>query len=280
MVSVIIPSRNEIFLEKTLKDVLDKASGEIEIVVILDGHKPQELINDERITYLYHEVSVGMRAAINHGVSVCRGEFLMKLDAHCLLDRGFDVKLESSCADDWVVVPRRYGLDPETWGFKEGAEKLPVDYDLFLYPKKYCPGELHPYRWDERTIANQNILIDDNLAFQGSCWFMKRKHFDRHKFLKVEEYQGLPQQESVEIGLTTWLTGGRVVVNKNTWYAHLFKTSLNYPVDLWNLKRCHEYAYNHWAVENRKGFVNLIEKFMPIPQWPTNWEEEMYEISK
>ena len=39
-VSVIIPSRNERFLTKTVIDLLAKAQGDIEIIAVLEGYWP------------------------------------------------------------------------------------------------------------------------------------------------------------------------------------------------------------------------------------------------
>ena len=68
------------------------------------------------------------------------------------------------------------------------------------------------------------------------------------------------QQEAEEIGLTTWLSGGRVVTNKNTWYAHLFKgkeLGRGYFLSLQKTRDCYAYSYNHWVNENKEGFINL-----------------------
>ncbi len=37
LVSIIIPSRNEKYLDITIKDILDKAHGLIEIIVVVEG---------------------------------------------------------------------------------------------------------------------------------------------------------------------------------------------------------------------------------------------------
>ena len=36
--SIIIPARNEVYLNRTIKDLQDKATGDIEIIVVLDGY--------------------------------------------------------------------------------------------------------------------------------------------------------------------------------------------------------------------------------------------------
>ena len=38
--SVIIPAREEVYLERTIRNVLDNARGDIEIFIVLDGYVP------------------------------------------------------------------------------------------------------------------------------------------------------------------------------------------------------------------------------------------------
>ena len=129
MLTVIIPSRNEMFLSKTIEDILKKARGEIEVIAVLDGYWPSEtkrekwstpaIIQDDRVTYIHFGEPRGLRVAINAGVAIAKGDYVMKVDGHCLFDEGFDVKLAEDCEDNWVVIPRRYSLDPENWKIDE-----------------------------------------------------------------------------------------------------------------------------------------------------------------
>ena len=49
--SVIIPSRNSQFLTKTIKDVLEKAEEDIEVIINVDENHPEELVEDPRVQY-------------------------------------------------------------------------------------------------------------------------------------------------------------------------------------------------------------------------------------
>jgi len=44
VVSVIIPSRNEKYLERTIRNVLENARGEVEVLAVLDGWLPEQRI--------------------------------------------------------------------------------------------------------------------------------------------------------------------------------------------------------------------------------------------
>ena len=109
-VSVLIPARNEIFLQKTIQDILAKAKGDIEVVVVLDGYWPTEtkrehwstppIIDDKRVKYVHRGTPRGMRDGINSAASLSTGEYLLKSDAHCMFDEGFDEKLKADIEDN------------------------------------------------------------------------------------------------------------------------------------------------------------------------------------
>ena len=73
MLTVIIPSKTEKFLQRTIQDVLEKATGDIEILPVLDGYTlpPEEIVTDPRVRYIhlpssYHSQK---RHGINKAVS-------------------------------------------------------------------------------------------------------------------------------------------------------------------------------------------------------------------
>ena len=66
MISVIIPARNEPYLQQTIDDLFKKASGEIEVTAILDGYWPQPILRDDkRLRLIHYYPARGMRNAIN-----------------------------------------------------------------------------------------------------------------------------------------------------------------------------------------------------------------------
>src|SRR3989304_6240457 len=92
--SILIPSRNEEFLGRTIQDILENMEGNTEIIAILDGYLPNPPLRpDPRVTVIYNPVSVGQRAAANQAAKLAKGKYLMKVDAHCAFDKGFDVKM-------------------------------------------------------------------------------------------------------------------------------------------------------------------------------------------
>lgn len=116
------------------------------------------------------------------------------------------------------------------------------------------------------------------MEFQGSCWFMSKAHFERMGFMRIEGYSGWGQ-EAEELGLTTWLHGGRVLTNKLTYYCHLHKGPTygrGYTMSRDAVRACNVFSFKLWVHERREFFVKYIEKFWPVPGWPWDWERRLY----
>jgi len=58
--SIVIPARNEMFLARTIQDILEKKRGKTEIIVGLDGAWAEPVIQDHPdVTILHSSVSLG-----------------------------------------------------------------------------------------------------------------------------------------------------------------------------------------------------------------------------
>ncbi len=283
MLSVIIPSYYDPFLQKTVNSLLKSARGEIEIIAVQDGPVGKLPIKaDKRVKLIVLPQNKGMRGAINAGIAKARGEFIMKCDAHCIFGSGFDKILTENCGVNQLMIPRRYSLNQVHWRRDLGR---PVrDYHYLTYPG------LTPQDWlqgPEKHDPRYNI--DDTMTFQGSCWFANKKYFiKRVGYLDDRrEAYGPFGGEQVEIGLKYWLGGGEVKVNKKTWYAHLVKRPYHYATGLFtrSYKSSRVVAANrawlakHWVGNQEPGMIHpiswLVEKFWPVPSWPENrlkWE--------
>lgn len=275
MVSIIIPSRTEKFLNRTIQDVLSKAIGEIEVFPVLDGYgdTPCVKLIDKRVKYieLPDNGQRQKRQGINTAISISKGEYVCWMDAHCVVAQGFDEVLARDCQDNWVMIPRRYKMSLEKWDRIEN----PIDYEYCMW-QFLKQGRLAGYRWDVKTKARKDVIIDDIFTCQGSLVFMTRKHFDNMGFMKVKGYTGWGQ-EGEEVCLTTLLNGGRAVVNKNTWYAHLHKGQMHGRMYKYHsAKESYDYSFNYWVRENKDFFISVMDRFMPIPNFHHNWKEKLY----
>lgn len=311
--SILIPSRNEEFLRRTIESILESIRGETEIIAVLDGAWSDPPIDDDpRVTLVYHPSSVGQRAATNEAARLSRADFVMKCDAHCTFDEGFDVKLMETCQDDWIVVPRMYNLHGFNWvcpkcGFywyqgpdpercrreaKDGQPGCdhtgPFDRDVIWKPRKSRKSdymrfdpELRFKYWrayEKRPEATEDI--SDLMCFLGACWFLRRDWY--WEIGGCDERHGSWGQQGVEMACKGWLSGGRVVVNKLTWFSHLFRTqpgfSFPYPMSgrqVGNARRHSEWLWreNNWERAVRP-FSWILEHFWPIEGWT---EEQLAE---
>lgn len=215
MLSIIIPSYKDPLLFKTIASLLENATDEIEIIPVLDGYWPDiPLINDNRVKYIHLGKNRGMRQAINAGVAISKGEYLMRTDEHCAFGKGFDVIITSHMEDNWIVTPRRYFLDPEKWEVMD----LPyIDYEKLAIRDNF---KFEGQRWHSRRKERKDIMVDETMAMQGSCWIMKRSWWDTVIGELQTDGYGPHHQDSHEMVFKTWKAGGKLMVNKNTWFAH------------------------------------------------------------
>src|SRR3990170_5499499 len=289
--SVIIPSRAERFLRQTVNDVFKKASGEVECIIVFDGEGsaelPSSVLQGNNWKAVYFNEVRGMRTAINAGAHYSTGDFIMKLDGHCLLAEGYDKVLTANCDDDWIVIPRRYSLDAENWTIQHHRPIRDYHYLCYPDPNKTHDGGMHGVEWPERTKERKapEFAIDDTPCFQGSCYCMSRKHWDKLGGLAEGEIYGKSgwAQEPTELCLKTWLSGGRVVVNKNTFTAHLHKGKKygrGYDIDDKGVVQGHNWSARHWVNDEEPGMKYkfewfVSEKFPNMPTWTPDWKEKL-----
>ena len=228
--SVVIPSYKDPLLHKTIDDLLNKSElgAELEVIPVLDGYWPDKPIkNDPRIKIVHLGGNRGMRGAINAGVLVSNGEYLMRVDEHQMFDKGYDRKILETIEDNWIVTPRRYCLDVEKWEIMK--EIPPVDFAILKIGRagKNKDFEDHPdesefiekFSGVERP-GDDSQPIQESMAMQGSCWFMKRSWWDNVIGELQEEGYGPLYQDSHEMVFKTWKAGGKLMINKTTWHAH------------------------------------------------------------
>lgn len=215
--SVVIPDYKDPLLHKTILSLLENSElgDQLEVIAVLDGCWPETpIVSDDRVKIVHLGKNQGMRKAINAGVRVATGEFIMRTDEHCMFAKGYDRILTESCQSNWIMTARRYYLDPVKWEVMD----LPyVDYEkLVIQEDKKFAGQ----RWDSRSQERKDIMIDETMAMQGSMWIMPHKWWDEVIGELQTEGYGPLIQDSHEMIFKTWKAGGKMMLNKNTWYAH------------------------------------------------------------
>jgi len=243
MISIIVPSYKDKYLNKTIQSLLDNAGGEIEVVPVIDGYKLEHpLPDDERVNPLVLKDNVGMRQAINIGVKESSGEYIMRTDEHCIFGTNYDNILTTDICDNWIVTPRRYKLNVEEWK----VEGTPFGYEKLVIGNWKLGKKFGSIRWKARDTDRKNYPVDETMAMQGSCWLMSRHHWDT-VIKGLDAAYGTLYQDSVEMIFKTWQADGKFMLNKNTWYAHKdrrFKRTHHYPDT--EAKRAFEYSLFLW----------------------------------
>lgn len=279
--SVIIPAYAEPYLQKTVDSLLESSvlGKDLEIIAVLDGPWLRSPLRQDPRVRVVETPHFGLRPAINAGLAIAQGEFVMKVDAHCAFGPEFDRLMVENCADNWVSVPRRYSLEESSW--RPARLGHPRDYHYLNYPVwvEDYGYSMAAYHWDRRGVRTPDI--DDTLIFQGSCWMVNRRYFDGliGKLDDSKKTYGPYWFEYLEVGLKYWLTGGEVKVNKKTWYAHLVKKERHYEQGQgrhyktgFSLIPYGTWAVKHWLNNHEPGITKsfqwLIEKFWPVPTWP------------
>ena len=298
MVSIIIPSRNEVYLEQTIRSILEAAEGEIEILVMLDGYMPdpQIHIEDDRVIFHHFEESIGQRPAINEGARLAKGKYILKTDAHSMFDVGFDVKLAADCEYDWTVLPRMYNLDVGKW---EPKKRKVTDYMWIRSPKSQKKPFRHyyydgPCKREEPAIyknhkawAKEQPDISDVMTGQGACFFMHKDRF--WELGGMDEGHGQWGQMGLEVAMKAWLSGGRHVVNKKTWFAHYFRGGRSgegfpWPASGKAHEKARKYSNNLWINEKwplqKRPLQWLIDKFEGQHNWGNEMEEENSKVKE
>jgi hypothetical protein len=294
-VSIIVPSCNEIrevvpgltVLQKTVQDIYEKATGDFEVIVGFNGLEYQDFPNYPNLRTVKLPENVGIKTMINILAIMAKGKYIYKTDAHCSFGTGFDEILQEDMQDNWIVTPRFYVLNGNTWTWQD--ERF---YDYFYLCCPFTDPRGFRFKagghWPEKTKEKLDILIDETPQIHGSGWFVDRDFF----LNKIGGYWTKDPfghaQEAPYLCLKTWLGswGGKVMVNKKTWYAHMHQDNkekgYHYTGD--EEKQSYDLYAKYWMSdkweERRYSIVDFIKHFPDMPTWPTNWEELLLDWRK
>jgi len=306
--SVLIPARNEMWLQRTIEDVFAHAKADTEVIVVLDGQWPETPIADhKRLRVTHSETVIGQRAATNLAARMSTATYVMKLDAHCSLDDGFDVKLIEADKEigrpDLTQIPAMYNLRAFQWKCgrcgretyqgptprvcesctQAGPFERVVYWDLLAGGKQHkirtefwrFDHELHfQYDNDRKHRPDAKGELVDVMSSIGACFFMRRDRF--FEIGGLDEGHGSWGGYGTEIACKSWLSGGRQIVNKRTWFAHLFRTQgadfgFPYANPGSAVDRARKYSQDLWFNNKWPGqqypLSWLLEKFAPVKDW-------------
>lgn len=315
--SILIPARNEMFLAKTIEDILEHIEADTEVIAVLDGEWADPPIpQHERVNVIKLTESIGQREATDMACKLSKAKYVMKVDAHCSFDKGFDRKMLDAfkkCGGDVTMVPVMRNLWAFDWkcyhcGWKKYQGPRPKECQECgksdkIRMKMMWVGKTNPQStsycfdpspkfqyfedWKHREKYKkdkQEKGLTETMSLQGSCFMLTR---DKYWELKISDKAfGSWGSQGIEVACKTWLSGGRVLVNHNTWYAHLFRTqgegfSFPYPMSGKQQSFAQKYAYDQFFNGNWEGIKRplswLVEKFWPVKGWT---EEDLARLKK
>jgi glycosyltransferase involved in cell wall biosynthesis len=298
--TIIIPARNEIFLTNTVDDIISNMEAHTQVIVVLDGYEhswPDPPVNiNPRVDVIHLSESIGQRAAINMAARMSKAPYIMKVDAHCAFGPGFDRIMLEDMQDDWTMVPKMYNLHAFDWVCPNGHKR----YQGKSGPCKECgePTDRYmiwkPRGWQKEkpTPESTSMMFDRNMRFGywsaykqrqegdlvesmsllGACWMVSRERF--FELDMCDEAHGSWGQQGTEIACKTWLSGGRLIVTKKTWFAHLFRTQggdFGFPYPNPGITKARAYSRDMWLNDKWDKAIYplswLIDRFAPVPGW-------------
>lgn len=323
--SVLIPARNEEFLLQTVEDLLKNKRAKTQILVGLDGYLPDPGIPDhEDVVVVYYPESIGQRGMQNRLAKISKAKYVAKTDAHCAFEEGFDVKMLKAfeeAGDDVTMVPVMRNLHIFNWRCKNCGLEIyqgpePIECNNEICPKvtnkESDGGEGHRDSGFEKHIVwipkknpqssayrfNKNLQfkyfpelraklprtgLQETMSLQGSFFMCTREKY--WELGLCDETWGSWGQQGSEVALKTWLSGGRVLCNMDTWYGHLFRTqqgfSFPYPHSGKSQQRAREisqdiFLNNKWD-KQKYSLSWLLKRFKDALKEVTDpearWEE-------
>jgi hypothetical protein len=290
------------FLRQTIENILENIEADTEIIVICDGNWPDPSLEDHpKVTIVHHTKSIGQRAATNEGARISQAQFIMKADAHCAFGKGFDRILMEDCKPDWTMVPMMWNLHAFDWKClgcgdrtyqgskpKECTKCKHTDFEMVVVWKPRGNKVTVSWRFDDKMHFQywrkhrkrpecQGDLIE-TMSLIGACFMMPRKRF--WELDGLDEKHGSWGQFGTEIACKTWLSGGKLITSKKTWFGHMFRTgnfrrhgesSFPYPLSGNAQQKAKEYSRDLW-LNNKWPKANyplswLVDKFKPVPDW-------------
>jgi len=316
--SVIIPARQEMFLAGTIEHLVQNIRGNTEIIAVLDGAWADPPVKQhKRVNVIYVNKSIGQRAATNLGVKLSKAKYVAKIDAHCTWDEGCDQKMIDffkEVGDDVTAAPIMRNLWIFTWkcykcGWNKYQGPTPVCPNCGpkkahrMHRKMMWVGKNNPqstsysfdsephFQYNEAWKHREPYITDkktkgytETMSLQGSFFMCTREKYWELEL--CDEKLGNWGNQGIELACKTWLSGGRVLCNHKSWYAHLFRTSggdFGFPYnqsgrDVQKTKRNVKNLFweNKWSKQVR-SLSWLIEKFSPVSGWG---KEELARIKR
>jgi hypothetical protein len=234
----------------------------------------------------------------------------MKVDAHCAFDEGFDVKMMEAfmeVGDNVVMAPGMRNLWVYDWKCYTCGKRVYQDKESICPPNErhsepvqmkkkmlwiaktnpfstaYCFDPEPHFQYHGEQKKKQVGDIVETMSLQGSAFMCTREKYWELDIC-AEEF-GSWGSQGLEVACKFWLSGGRVLVNRATWYAHMFRTKpiFSFPYELSGRQVQHakrlakDLFFNNKWPKAIHPLSWLVEKFWPIPGWA---EEDLKKLKE
>ena len=226
--SILIPSRNERWLEDTIKDLKQHKESSTEILWMEDE-------------------GFGQRMCTNFLVKESKAKYVMKVDAHCSFSQGFDRLMLEEMDDKTILAPLLMPLDPISWSVNGKKQMAQFVFDT-NFVMQHAEGG-----------------VGDTMCLQGSAWMVSRENY--WKWELGDETMPSWGGQGPELGIKASLNGGRCRTTNKAYYGHVFRLSdADFPYDRGKEpgKLATEELKRRYF---NKSIVPLVEKFNYPANW-------------
>lgn len=284
------------FLTQTIQDLLEHSETDMEIIVVLDGEWANPPVpQDPRVNVIYVPESVGQRGATNLAAKLSKAKYVVKCDAHCSFDQGWDRKMIEAfekVGDNAIIVPVMKNLHVFDWkcyhcGWKKYQGPTPTKCDscgktdklrrkMVWQPKRGInstsfsfDSEPHFQYFEDWKHRPQYVKdkeekrLTETMSLQGSFFMATREKYWELKL--SDEEMGNWGNQGIELAGKMWLSGGAVYCYHDTWYAHMFRTQggdFGFP---------YEQSGKHVSRTKKRVWELLLQKNSPKQIYPVSW---------
>lgn len=266
--------------------------GETEIIVGLDGWTiDYEMRDHPLVRYFISEDSIGQRAMTNKLAEMSDAKYVMKLDAHCSMSDGFDVRMMNDMADFVTLVPALANLHAYDWVCKDCGikyyqrekptcevckrDKMIMERVWDIKPKPmFSEFFFDPDLVFQFGSAEKAEILSETMAIQGSGFMIER---ERYWDLNIcDEAFGSWGQQGVEVALKSWLSGGMVIATRKAFMGHLFRTNEQFPYerDMKQVEHAYSFSKDLFLGNKWPRQVISIQTLIKSFGYPCGWDEE------
>lgn len=168
-ISVICVNWNvaELF-EACIKSILSTKYPNLELILIdNDSDRKPKVPNDPRITFIQNKSNIGFPAAVNQGLKLFVGDYVLLLNPDTILPKDFFVKaIEFLKTDPKIGVMGPKFVDPD--GTAQGS----------VFPEPSIVNTLREYWFGHKSLTEKYIPKNQEPsvvnAVSGACMFMPR----------------------------------------------------------------------------------------------------------